>query len=859
MLTHATIVQPCAILPALTGSHRASANIRRVGRLHGEPMLSKHFFFRGFSGICVASTCSAWLARKRTSSQISGQTRHRIGRHLVARPATNTNPEGGRPRGKPLRVVIVGAGPGGLALACSLAGVPGLEVKVLEGRSRDRTGTGGARSHSIGLGRRAREAVIAVGGEALWERLAASGMTAGGFTLHLNGVGVNLPPPEGEPVVLVDRWEICNVLAKHLGTVACAEGTSISVEHGVKVSSVNLVDRTLLISSTAKSGNPSEHDPATDEECRYDLLIGANGVRSCVRQAMSSQLPRKSFESEVQTKPGRWQVLHMELPPTFAPTSVHAMVSSKAPFGLFCIPSVAGKHCVIVSWSTSETPKELLAAKTPEEFEKVMLDNFPSLVQVPREAAENFLSQRPSTAVVSRCRPLHNNENAVCVLGDAAHAVGGGSLGQGCSAALQDAAALGSCLQEALCTGQEDLEDVVQDALDCFSDDRSAEGWALLDLIELQSAGELRAGALIQGPVVLGFFLEQLGRGSLRPLADLGARFMKARLETSQPLEHQNPLRQIGLLHEKVVIDTWTGLFDKVSSSVGPDMQTALMATDEPYSQLVDRNLPWLTLLQSAKAAFGGSQMSSVRKIPALKNLNEVQLANWAAAFSTEEKLAGDVILRQSSLARNFFVISRGTCMVLCNGNEVVELGPGAHFGSVALLLGVPSSTSLIAKTDVTLLQIPGKIFHRLVEQAGPEFEASLAKPAENFQLGPTTVAAVQEEGRIRARSLLQECVDLDVDSLDELLGTSGCEIYMEGEVVTLCEREQVRLLESGTCSVVRSSKEVRVLHPGDVFGPDLKPGEEVVARTDNVFVCRFTHDGASVLLDSMYSENLVA
>jgi len=775
-----------------------------------------------------------------------------MGKQLVSRRATAASQDG-RPRGKALKVVIVGGGPGGLSLACSLASVPGLEVRVLEGRSLKRTSSRGVRSHSIGLGRRAREALIAVGGQALWERLTAKGMTAGGFTLHLNGVGVSLPPPDGEPVVLVDRWEICNVLTEHLGTVAKAEGTSVTVEHGVKVSSVNLIGRKLMISHAA------DNDQAIDEECSYDLLIGANGVRSCVRQAMTSQLPQKSFESEVQTKPGRWQVMHMELPSMFDPRSVHAMVSSKAPFGLFCIPSPAGKHCVIVSWSNSEAPQDLLAATTAEEVEQVLLDNFPNLEQVPHEAAEHFLSQRPSTAVVSRCRPLHNNDNAVCVLGDAAHAVGGGSLGQGCSAALQDAAALGSCVRAALGSDHDDLEHAVQGALEHYSDTRSAEGWALTDLIELQSAGELSAGSLTQGPVVLGFFLEQLGRGSLRPLAELGARFLKARLQSSQHLQHLNDVRQIGLLHEKVVLDTWKGVFDNVSRSLGPDMQTALMATDEPYSKLVDRNLPWLALLQSAKAAFGMSQLAPVRKLPIMKDLSDVQLAKWAAAFSTEEKLAGDVILRQSSLAHHFFAISKGTCMVLHNNNEVVELGPGAHFGSVALLLGVPSSTSLVAKTDVTLLSMPGDIFRSLVEQAGPEFQALLTKPAEGFQLGPSSISHQQEEGRRRARSLLEKYCDLDESALDELLGTSGCEVYMKGEVVTLCEREQVRLLESGTCSVVRSSKEVRVLHPGDLFGPDLQPGEEVVAHTDDVFVCRFAHDAASVLLDSLHSERQTA
>ncbi|CAJ1356833.1 unnamed protein product, partial [Effrenium voratum] len=59
-----------------------------------------------------------------------------------------------------------------------------------------------------------------------------------------------------------------------------------------------------------------------------------------------------------------------------------AMVSSDAPFGLFCIPDAAGPpfgrselsecgpHCVIISWSSDDAPQELLDAKTPEAFEE---------------------------------------------------------------------------------------------------------------------------------------------------------------------------------------------------------------------------------------------------------------------------------------------------------------------------------------------------------------------------------------------------------------------------------------------------------------------------------------------------------
>ena len=168
--------------------------------------------------------------------------------------------------------------------------------------------------------------------------------------------------------------------------------------------------------------------------------------------------------------------------------------------------------------------------------------------------------------------------------------------GQGCSAALQDAAALAACLREA---GDPDLAS----ALARYSERRAADGWALADLIELQSAAEVRAGALLQGPVVMGFFLEQLGRGTLRPLAELGSRFLDTQLRRNRearvrsgriirefleavrpPWEPPQDGRDgsrvqvtpstLGLLHERLVFRFWKTVFGALKS-VSPPLNTA--------------------------------------------------------------------------------------------------------------------------------------------------------------------------------------------------------------------------------------------------------------------------------------------
>ncbi|CAK0789704.1 unnamed protein product [Prorocentrum cordatum] len=318
-----------------------------------------------------------------------------------------------------------------------------------------------------------------------------------------------------------------------------------------------------------------------------------------------------------------------------------------------------------------------------------------------------------------------------------------------------DAAALGQCLLDAQAAeglpeeASEGFHAALSEALAAYSERRAEEGWALLDLIELQAANELRAGALLQGPVVMGFLIEQVARGSLKPLAELGSRMLGARLQKNESFisSELDAVPLLGLLHERVALGTWKRFFDGVAR-LKPDMQTALMATDEPYSELVNRNTAWLELLQVSRDSFGAQQVQVVRGIEVLRGLPDSTLLDWAAAFTPQERLQGDVIVRQAVSVKSFFAIRSGTCTVLRDGAEVATLGPGDHYGGIALLLGVPSSTSLVASTDAGLLEMPREVFLRLVERQGPELRAALSAPADRFHLGLDGVASEQEKLR---------------------------------------------------------------------------------------------------------------
>jgi CRP-like cAMP-binding protein len=352
----------------------------------------------------------------------------------------------------------------------------------------------------------------------------------------------------------------------------------------------------------------------------------------------------------------------------------------------------------------------------------------------------------------------------------------------------------------------------------------------------------------------MGFLIEQVARGSLKPLADLGSRVLGARLQRNESSisSELETVPLLGLMHERLALGTWKRFFDGMAR-LKPDMQTALMATDEPYSELVNRNTAWLELLQVSKDSFGAQQMQVVRGIEVLRGMGDSRLLDWAAAFSPQERLKDDVVVRQAATVKSFFAIRSGTCTVLRDGAEVATLGPGDHYGGIALLLGVPSSTSLVASTDAKLLEMPGEVFLRLAEREGPELRAALSAPADRFHLGLDGVSSEQDTGRSRVRSLLSGRPELAAWA-EEHLDASVCEIHAEGEVVTLDERESLRLVECGSASVVLRGVEMRRLSPGDFFGPGLQPGEQVVAREDQTFVCRFRDSASSAILESIAS-----
>eukprot|EP00602_Paraphysomonas_sp_CaronLab_P009421 CAMPEP_0185029392 /NCGR_PEP_ID=MMETSP1103-20130426/15671_1 /TAXON_ID=36769 /ORGANISM="Paraphysomonas bandaiensis, Strain Caron Lab Isolate" /LENGTH=986 /DNA_ID=CAMNT_0027564111 /DNA_START=302 /DNA_END=3262 /DNA_ORIENTATION=+ len=120
----------------------------------------------------------------------------------------------------------------------------------------------------------------------------------------------------------------------------------------------------------------------------------------------------------------------------------------------------------------------------------------------------------------------------------------------------------------------------------------------------------------------------------------------------------------------------------------------------------------------------------SLRRVELLKCLNLVQLQRLVDLMSEEKFHAGDHIIRQGEEGEIFYVIVKGECKVLISssdnpeGKEVARLGVNDYFGERALLNAEPRAASVIAVSDVEVLQVGKSGFEEVLGQLSAIIDA---------------------------------------------------------------------------------------------------------------------------------------
>ena len=91
--------------------------------------------------------------------------------------------------------------------------------------------------------------------------------------------------------------------------------------------------------------------------------------------------------------------------------------------------------------------------------------------------------------------------------------------------------------------------------------------------------------------------------------------------------------------------------------------------------------------------------------VPLLSGLDRKQLDKLARDFSEKTFPAGSVVVRQGDdHGIGFFVVAEGEGVVSVDGKEVGKVGPGSHFGEVALISDRVRTATVTATTDLRCL-----------------------------------------------------------------------------------------------------------------------------------------------------------
>ena len=97
-----------------------------------------------------------------------------------------------------------------------------------------------------------------------------------------------------------------------------------------------------------------------------------------------------------------------------------------------------------------------------------------------------------------------------------------------------------------------------------------------------------------------------------------------------------------------------------------------------------------------------------LRKVPLFAELDNRQLKKLASRFRERTVGPGTKVTTEGEMSGvGFFVVGSGEASVNVGGKDVATLGPGDHFGELALVSEEAWTATVTATTELRLLEIP--------------------------------------------------------------------------------------------------------------------------------------------------------
>nr|CAH69748.1 cGMP-dependent protein kinase 13-3 [Paramecium tetraurelia] len=159
----------------------------------------------------------------------------------------------------------------------------------------------------------------------------------------------------------------------------------------------------------------------------------------------------------------------------------------------------------------------------------------------------------------------------------------------------------------------------------------------------------------------------------------------------------------------------------------------------------------------------------------------------------------GQFVFKQGDKASSYFLIERGQCQIIINGELKKTLKSGDAFGELAMLYNAPRSASVRAVGDCAFWAIDRNTFRKVVEQQNQrsyEENREFMKKVEFFSF-------LTEEQR---------------DAISSVLITS---VFKKGEII-VSEGDVANsfyIIKKGKVAIIKGEKEVSQMNSGESFG----------------------------------------